>query len=200
MRSIIRRGAVLACGGAMALAAAPATAGAQAPSTGLERYVDQVSVPRIVKHLQALQRIADRNGGTRVSGSQGHLDSVRYVVGQLRSAGYKPTVQAFPFAFFQKLTPSTFERVSPSPRVYEEGGQTGFHTMDYSGSGDVTAAVQGVDLVLPPGPTPSSSTSGCEASDFAGFKPGNIALLQRGTCTFGQKVANAEAAGAVGAI
>ena len=29
---------------------------------------------------------------------------------------------------------------------------------------------------------------------------GNIALLQRGTCPFGQKVANAEAAGAIGAI
>jgi aminopeptidase Y len=39
----------------------------------------------------------------------------------------------------------------------------------------VTAQVQAVDLVLPPTPAPSS-TSGCEASDFAGFVAGRIAL------------------------
>ena len=44
------------------------------------------------------------------------------------------------------------------------------------------------------------SASGCSASDFAGFMPGNIALIQRGTCTFAQKVANAEAAGASVAV
>ena len=52
---------------------------------------------------------------------------------------------------------------------------------------------------MPATPTPSSA-SGCQASDFAGFLPGNIALIQRGTCTFAQKVANAEAAGASAAI
>ena len=63
----------------------------------------------------------------------------------------------------------------------------------------MTGVVQAVDLVLPPTPAPSS-TSGCEAADFAGFTAGNIALLQRGTCDFGVKVANAAAAGAVAAI
>ena len=33
-----------------------------------------------------------------------------------------------------------------------------------------------------------------------GSSAGNIALIQRGTCTFAQKVANAEAAGAVGVV
>ena len=69
--------------------------------------------------------------------------------------------------------------------------------MTYSGSGDVTANVQEVtDNQFPPGPTPSSSTAGCEAADFAGFVPGNIALIQRGTCTFHDKATNAQAAGA----
>jgi Zn-dependent M28 family amino/carboxypeptidase len=40
----------------------------------------------------------------------------------------------------------------------------------------------------------------CEADDFAGFPAGNIALIQRGTCTFQSKAENAAAAGAVGAI
>jgi hypothetical protein len=52
---------------------------------------------------------------------------------------------------------------------------------------------------VPATPTPSSA-SGCSTADFAGFTPGNIALIQRGTCTFAQKVANAEAAGASVAI
>ena len=52
-----------------------------------------------------------------------------------------------------------------------------FFTAEYSGSGDVTEPLQAVDLVLPPGPTASSSTSGCETEDFADFVEGNIALF-----------------------
>jgi len=72
--------------------------------------------------------------------------------------------------------------------------------MEYSGAGDTTAPIQAVDVLMPPGPTASSSTSGCEAADFAGFTAGNIALIQRGTCTFAAKAANAEAAGASGVL
>ncbi len=43
-------------------------------------------------------------------------------------------------------------------------------------------------------------TSGCEAGDFAGFPAGNIALVQRGTCSFGIKAANAQAAGAAAVV
>ena len=39
-------------------------------------------------HLEALQRIADENGGHRASSSPGYESSVDYVVGVLRSAGY----------------------------------------------------------------------------------------------------------------
>ena len=68
--------------------------------------------------------------------------------------------------------------------------------LSFTGSGDVTAPVQGVDLVLPPAPVPNTSTSGCEPEDFAGFVPGNIALMQRGTCPYVQKAALAQDAGA----
>ncbi|HEY1116963.1 MAG TPA: M28 family metallopeptidase [Acidimicrobiales bacterium] len=54
-----------------------------------------------------------------------------------------------------------------------------------------------VDLDLGAGNT---STSGCEAADFAGFPSGNIALVQRGTCTFELKGENAAAAGAIGIL
>jgi Zn-dependent M28 family amino/carboxypeptidase len=53
--------------------------------------------------------------------------------------------------------------------------------------------------VLPPTSSPSSA-SGCSPNDFNGFTAGRIALIQRGTCTFGVKVQNAEAAGASGVV
>lgn len=54
-----------------------------------------------------------------------------------------------------------------------------------------------MDINLTP---PRASTSGCEAADFAGFPVGNIALIQRGTCTFSAKALNAQAAGASAVI
>ncbi|HEX5510861.1 MAG TPA: S8 family serine peptidase, partial [Actinomycetales bacterium] len=42
--------------------------------------------------------------------------------------------------------------------------------------------------------------NGCDAGQFAGMPKGAIALISRGTCTFGQKVYNAEQAGAAAAV
>ncbi|HRV87538.1 MAG TPA: M36 family metallopeptidase, partial [Saprospiraceae bacterium] len=41
---------------------------------------------------------------------------------------------------------------------------------------------------------------GCSAAEFAGFPPGAIAMVDRGTCSFTIKALNAQAAGAVGLI
>lgn len=69
--------------------------------------------------------------------------------------------------------------------------------MSYSGSGDFTATVS----------TPTGDSRGCNASDWAGFPDGNIALVQRGTptgfpmaCTFRLKAENAAAEGAVAVL
>ena len=51
----------------------------------------------MVDHLEALQRIADENGGNRASGTSGYEASARYVEEQLRAAGYNPVRQAFSF-------------------------------------------------------------------------------------------------------
>ena len=48
-------------------------------------------------HLQALQRIADENGGNRAAGTPGYEASVDYVTGVLRAAGFEvgtPTYEA----------------------------------------------------------------------------------------------------------
>jgi Zn-dependent M28 family amino/carboxypeptidase len=183
----------------VALATAPITSTAVGTDTSKLRQA--VTVNGILAHERAFQKIADQNQvdgvPTRASGTPGYDKSVNYVVGKLKRAGYGVTVQPFTFEFFEETAPPVLEQTSPNAKTYAEGAD--FFTMEYSGSGDVTAPVQGVDLTLPPTSTPSS-TSGCETSDFAGFTAGNIALIQRGTCTFRQKADNAQAAGAVGVI
>ena len=113
---------------------------------------------------------------------------------KLRKAGYTVNVQGFDYQQFDEGDPAELERIQPEPEVYERN--TDFAIMTYSGAGEVTAVIQPVDVQIPPGPTPSSSTSGCEDADFAGFTAGDIALIQRGTCTFGEKATNAKEAGA----
>ena len=147
------------------------------------------------EHQAAFQAIADANGGNRFSGLPGHDASVDYVVDRLEAAGYDPVVQDFEYLAFAILGPSALQQTAPGAVTYIEG--TDFGVIDQSDPGDVTAAVTAVDLQLGLGNT---STSGCEASDFAGFPAGNIALLQRGTCTFELKAENAAAAGAVGIV
>ena len=156
-----------------------------------ERLREAVTPGAILVHQQRFQAIADANGNTRASGTPGYDASVDYVVGQLEEAGYDVTVQPFTFKVFTENEPSELEQTAPdaTPYVYDED----FATMNYSGSGDVTATVQAVDTDAQPN---GASTSGCEAEDFAGFTAGNIALMQRGTCTFAIKAENAEAAGA----
>jgi Zn-dependent M28 family amino/carboxypeptidase len=169
------------------LAAAPAAAVDKLNSKKLR---DAVTVSGILGHERALQRIANVNGGTRASGTPGYAASAAYVKATLKKAGYKVSEQEFTFPFFRELAPSTVAQVTPTATPYETA------TFTYSGSGDVTGTVVPVDVQVPPAPTPSS-TSGCEATDFtpASASVPQIALLQRGTCTFEIKAQNAVAAG-----
>ena len=56
-------------------------------------------------------------------------------------------------------------------------------------------------IQIPPGgPPPAASKSGCAASDYPAAVAGAVALIQRGTCAFVDKIELATAAGAVGVI
>ena len=46
-------------------------------------------------HLQALQKIADENGGNRAAGTRGYDASVEYVAGVLRGAGFEASTPAY---------------------------------------------------------------------------------------------------------
>jgi len=178
------------------LIAAPAVATSQhhdKPAVDTSRLTKAVTVNGQLKTLRQLQVIANRNEGNRASGLPGYDASAAYVAKQLKKAGYKVTTQTFTFPFSRDLAPAELQQVTPTAKDIETAA------LDYSGSGDVTGTVQAVDLTIPPTPEPSS-TSGCEVADFAGFVPGNIALVQRGSCDFVVKAQNAAAAGASAVI
>ena len=138
----------------------PVTMAAAVDDINTKKLRNAVTVAGILQHERVLQRIANRNDGTRASGTPGFEASAQYVKSQLRSAGYRVSEQVFEFPFFQELAPASFAQVTPTPTTYV------VDTMDYSGSGDVTGPlVPTNDIVIPPAPEPSS-TSGCEPSDF----------------------------------
>jgi Zn-dependent M28 family amino/carboxypeptidase len=184
---------VAACGGGDD-GAAP-TERAQAASSCASRSNDNVAkllecvtLAGVRAHQATFQAIADAHGGTRAAGTSGYDASLNYVKQRMEAAGYQVTLNEFAFEF---TPPVLLTQLSPLVATYESGAFTG------GGIGDVTAAVTPVDINLAP---PRLSTSGCEASDFAGFPAGNIALVQRGTCSFAIKALNAAAAGASAVI
>jgi Zn-dependent M28 family amino/carboxypeptidase len=183
-----------------------ATAGAAMAANG----VDSSSLRKAVKagsptntvgiylHLKKLQDIANaETPKTRSASSPGYAKSVDYVIASLDKSYYDVTVQTFTYPYFEETAEPVLTRILPSNIVYDEDD---FATMEYSGQGDVTAAVVPVDLMEPPGATENSSTSGCELTDFPAAVAGNIALIQRGTCPFAQKAQNAQAKGAVAVV
>jgi hypothetical protein len=149
-----------------------------------------VTVGGILAHERVLQRIANRNDGTRASGTPGFGESATYVIETMRRAGYNVRKQRFNFPFFRELAPATLSQTAPTATDYETG------TFEYSGSGAVSGTEVPIDLVLPP-PTEPGSTSGCEPGDFpaASATEDQVALLLRGTCDFAVKASNAAAAG-----
>ena len=60
-------------------------------------------------------------------------------VNMAADAGYQVTVQPFPFSFFQELAPAPLAPVAPTPQTLING--TDFHTMTFSGGGDVPQGV-----------------------------------------------------------
>lgn len=143
---------------------------------------DRLSTVRMRAHLVALQRIADRNGGSRVAGSRGYAASVRYVRDELKRAGYAPRVSQFPFVEYAELVERGFQLTSRARRFPVEA-------IDFSPS-TPKGGVSG-KLV--------SSDDGCEAGDFRGVQ-GQIALVRRGKCFFAEKAQNAGNAGAIALV
>ena len=124
-------------------------------------------------HLRALARIGARNRQTRAVGTRGYDESVDYVAGRLRAAGYRVRLQDVPFPVFRERS---------RPRLEAPGLRVPVTTLSYSPPGRVRAAVAGAGR-------------GCRAGDFGGVR-GRVAVVERGLCTFREKTRLAQAAGA----
>ncbi|HEU4515165.1 MAG TPA: M28 family peptidase [Nocardioidaceae bacterium] len=179
-RRWLRAGAAAGTAAFVALAALPADAGPASRNNNTSAKLrEAVTADGILEHSRALQEIGDANGGTRVSGAGGYNASVDYAMKVFRDAGYRVRKQDFTFQTFIENTPSVLQRVEPAPAA-----DLPTRVLSYSGTGDTTAPVSKVPNL------------GCDAADFAGFTSGNIALIERGACTFALKATNAANAGA----
>jgi Zn-dependent M28 family amino/carboxypeptidase len=175
----------------------PAITPAPPSLTPTQRLDQAITIDALVGHAAALQDIADRNGTNRAATTPGYEASVDYVVAQLRAAGYDPQVQSFRYDVYRLRALPVFEQVAPAADGWSYGAD--YWTMEMSGSGDVQAPAEAVDVTLT---APRAvNTSGCEAADFAGFTPGHIALMQRSAaCDFDAQVQHAQDAGAAAVV
>ena len=74
----------------------PPSSTATAPGEpSVQQLAGEVSDAGALTHLQALQKIADENGGNRAAGTPGYDASVEYVVGVLRDAGFEVSTPAY---------------------------------------------------------------------------------------------------------
>jgi Zn-dependent M28 family amino/carboxypeptidase len=154
---------------------------------------DGITATDLEAHLLALDDIATASGGNRAAGTEGYDLSLDYVRAQLEGFGYATTLHEFELYYYEILA---------NPQLAWQGQQTytfpdDFQAPQHTHAGEVIATAEVIDVALGPD---NQSTSGCEAADFVGFTPGNIAILQRGECLVVEKVEQAQAAGAAGVV
>jgi hypothetical protein len=166
-----------------------------------DKLIECVKTGDLWKHMEAFQAIADANPGldghpSRNSGEPGYLKSALYVQDKMEAAGYDVTLQPYKFTYTSFVGTPTWSESTPTPHDFTIVSEWNPGTSN----GDANADLQPAGgIIIPPTATPTSA-SGCTAGDFNGFTAGHIALIQRGSCNFGVKVLNAQAAGASGVV
>ena len=134
-----RRLAALGAAAALTTALLPGQAASAAPRVACldranntyQNLLECVSADGVQEHLEAFQKIADNSNdpvypGTRAAGTNGYSDSVDYVAGLLRDAGYEVTLDPVEITF---NFPAVLRQLTPVSEEYESGVFTG------SGSG-----------------------------------------------------------------
>ncbi|MCL9781377.1 M20/M25/M40 family metallo-hydrolase [Vibrio sp. S4M6] len=180
------------------------------PRTAAEYVSSNISREDTVGHLQALEARAstttDGTSITRAAGTTGYEQSTDYVVRVMKRYGYNVTTQKLDFRAWEELsgTSLTVNGVKLNgPHDSSENVQQDYAVMSYSG-GSNGPLIGELAFVTPDFQFDSGSyddTDGCEASDFVGKDvSGKIAVIQRGGCSFSDKVVNAENAGAKAVI
>jgi Zn-dependent M28 family amino/carboxypeptidase len=201
----MRRTHLAACAAALSVLATAPAAVAAPPDVDSTRLEQLVTVEGITEHQQALQNIANLNGGNRYTRSSGYTASAAYVKATLEKAGYNARYEMFNMPIWHEDAPPMMERTAPTSRTYIAGSaaqdnspSVDFIAFEHSPTKSVSAnVVPTTDIKVP---STGGSTSGCEMTDFPSNTRGAISLIQRGTCGFTNKLQNALDAGAVGVI
>jgi Zn-dependent M28 family amino/carboxypeptidase len=164
------------------------------------KLVECIKKGDLSTHMDNLQAIADANPGpdghpSRNSGEPGYLASANYVAQKMQDAGYNVHLQNYKFDYYAYTGIPTMS-FDGTPLVLGTDWGPGQSLGSLDGTQTLTTVNNNV---LPPTDTPSS-TAGCDLSNFGPGVSGHPVLIQRGGCTFAQKVANAQAKGATGVI
>lgn len=100
---------------------------------------------------------------------------------------------------------SLFEQLTPAPTTYAAGTDYGIATPVYYLDGPhilgpSVADITGTIFRLAGADGLYGLSLGCEASDFGSGVAGKVVLLSRGECLFGEKLHNAQDAGAIAVL
>src|SRR3954451_24670691 len=117
----MRRTHVAACAAiASSLVAAPVAVAQDVNSSRLERAV---TVEGITGHQQALQNIANMNGGTRYTRTAGFTASAAYVKATLENAGYDARYEMFNMPIWREDAAPVLQQTSPNSKTYQPGSR-----------------------------------------------------------------------------
>ncbi len=180
------------------------------PQWVANKVSQSISRSDVVDHLQTLEGIAsptqDAASITRAAGSAGYQESVDYIIETMKELGYEVTTQEFDFRSWAELSGTKLNVAGVdliSSKQAPEGSEGEFSVLSYAGSsngeltGELVFITPDFDFASPN----YDGSDGCEEGDFAGIDlQGKIAVIQRGTCGFSDKVVNAQKAGAKAVI
>ncbi|VEF48841.1 aminopeptidase [Bacillus freudenreichii] len=176
---------VLSCMMATGLIFAPAAAAQEGPPNQQaaqafdNKVVKKIDKERIYQHVYDLSV----DIGIRVAGTEGEMAAVNYIANQYRSLGLEVEIQPFELQTYQNPTSVSVSvqgsNLALSPRVFSYSPST---------------AAEGIT-----GEVVFAGLGGVEDFEKVDVN-GKIALIERGTHTFVQKVENAAAAGAIAVV
>lgn len=148
------------------------------PLVTSEKLQSHIKEKELLRGSQKLQDIATAHGGNRAFGGGGHNATVDFLYKTLKSLNYYDVVKQ-PFTEIYSAGEGTLS---------VDGQPIEVNIMTYTPAGEATAPIVAVANV------------GCDAADYPAEVEGSIALISRGTCTFGEKSLAAKAAGAAAAL
>ena len=174
-----------------------------------EKIMECIELEALREHHRVWQGYADDGDGTRYWNTLACDQTAFYIGNMLEAYGYNVTYQLFGQSQYQEdpekpaiVYSVALDKYFENAKIPELGDDFATYLYLYSGSGKIQAPIQAIGYIDPDTLGDGESESGCTVEQFEaeGFVPGNIAMLQRGTCSTETKAENAEAAGASAVI